>query len=86
MKIKSNSPQKSLWITCTQKKVNQVQHSPEHFGDQLHAEEGEDKVKLNPEHREAHLHAEEGEDGIKLPPTPERRRWQSLSPTQSKTS
>ena len=39
-----------MWITCTQKKVNiksnTVKLNPEHYDAHLHAEEGEDRVKL----------------------------------------
>ena len=47
VKIKSNSPRKSMWITCTQKKVN-IKSSPEHHDAHLHSEEGEDRVKIFP--------------------------------------
>ena len=62
------SPQKSMWITCTQKAQimsNSIQNIMV-ISNHLHVEEGEDQV--NPEPHDDHFQGGEGEDQIQLPP------------------
>ena len=47
---------------------DQVQHNPEHHGNNLHTEQGGDNVQLNQEHHGDHLREKEGEDQVQLNP------------------
>ena len=46
---------------------DQVQHNPEHHGNNLHTEEGRLNPEVNPEHHNNHLQGGEGEDQVQLP-------------------
>ena len=68
VKKESTSPQKGMWITCTQKAQimsNSIQNIMV-ISNHLHVEEGEDQV--NPEPHDDHFQGGEGEDQIQLPP------------------